>query len=398
MIYEPAEDSYLLSEFVRKLAFGKVLDLGTGSGIQAVEALKSKKVKSVLADDVSDEAVTALKNKLKKAPRQNNSNNNYKLKNNKLKIIKSDLFSNIKGRFDTIIFNPPYLPLDKREPIDSQLATTGGKHGYETLAKFVNELNDHLTKNGFALIVFSSLTNKMKIDEFIINSGFEFELLKEQKISFEILYCYKIKRNWLLNNLFGKITDIKLLMKGHRGLIFTGNYHNKKVAIKAQRLELKVRTVDREALIIKKLNRYKLAPKIIMKGHNYFIYEYIPGEFIIDYLEHSSKSETENLLLEVLRQCRILDKIHITKEEMTNPYKHVIVNKKVVLVDFERAHFDLKPTNISQFSQYIMRNHDLLNKKGIRIDKEKLIRLTKHYKNNQSNENYSKIKNLISAL
>ncbi len=390
MIYEPREDSHLLSEFVKKSAFGKVLDLGTGSGIQAIEAAKLKQVKSVLAADISNEIIAALKRK----PRQN-----LGINTNKLKIVKSDLFSDIKGRFDTIIFNPPYLPLDKREPADSQLATTGGKHGYETLHRFFNELNDHLTKKGIALIVFSSLTNKAKVDEFIITSGFTFELLKEEKISFETLYCYKIKRNWLFDELFRKnITNIRELAKGHRGLIFTGNYKNKKVAIKAQRMDLKVRTIDREAKMISKLNKYKIAPKILFSGHNYFVYEFIDGKLIIDYLEHSSKAETKKLFLEILRQCRVLDKIHITKEEMTNPYKHVLVNKKVVLVDFERAHYDIFPPNVTQFCQYIMKNKGILKNKNKEFNKEKLIELTKRYKSNQVENNYNKIRNLISSL
>ncbi|MEK6887067.1 MAG: HemK2/MTQ2 family protein methyltransferase [Nanoarchaeota archaeon] len=381
MIYEPAEDSYLLSEFVTKLAFGKVLDIGTGSGIQAIEALKLKKVKSVVAADISNEVVNNFKNKIKNSSK-------------KLKIIKSDLFSNIKERFDTIIFNPPYLPRDKREPIDSQLATTGGKHGYETLQKFIIDLNDHLTKNGFALIVFSSLTNKEKVDEFIITSGFTFDLLKEEKVSFETLYCYKINRNWLLTELFNKnITNVHELMEGHRGIVFTGIYRNKKVAIKSQRLDVKISTIDREANVISKLNKYKLAPKLILKGRNYFVYEFAEGELSIDYLKHISKSETKKLFLEVLRQCRVLDKIHITKEEMTNPYKHIIIDKKVVLIDFERAHYDTYPANVTQFCQYIMKHKDIF-----KVNNEKLIELTKQYKSKQTEENYTKIKKLILTL
>ena len=44
MIYVPREDSFLLAKFVEKYAFGKVLDMGTGSGIQAESALKNKAV------------------------------------------------------------------------------------------------------------------------------------------------------------------------------------------------------------------------------------------------------------------------------------------------------------------------------------------------------------------
>ena len=33
-----------------------------------------------------------------------------------------DLFSKIKGKFDLIIFNPPYLPLDELEDLDYQIS------------------------------------------------------------------------------------------------------------------------------------------------------------------------------------------------------------------------------------------------------------------------------------
>lgn len=46
--YEPREDSKLLERYVRKYAKGSVLDIGTGSGIQAISAAKSRKVKKLL--------------------------------------------------------------------------------------------------------------------------------------------------------------------------------------------------------------------------------------------------------------------------------------------------------------------------------------------------------------
>ncbi|MBI2659492.1 hypothetical protein HYX05_05335, partial [Candidatus Woesearchaeota archaeon] len=35
-VYEPREDSTMLERYVREYAKGKVLDVGTGSGIQAI--------------------------------------------------------------------------------------------------------------------------------------------------------------------------------------------------------------------------------------------------------------------------------------------------------------------------------------------------------------------------
>ncbi len=95
-IYEPAEDSYLLEKHVREEAYGRVLDVGTGSGIQALAAASNSKVRDVTAVDVNPEAVSSLKGK-----------------NRKITVKQSDLFENVTGKFNIIIFNPPYLPQDK---------------------------------------------------------------------------------------------------------------------------------------------------------------------------------------------------------------------------------------------------------------------------------------------
>ena len=52
ILYGPREDSKLLEKYVSQYAKGSVLDIGTGSGIQALTAAKSGKVKSVLATDI----------------------------------------------------------------------------------------------------------------------------------------------------------------------------------------------------------------------------------------------------------------------------------------------------------------------------------------------------------
>jgi release factor glutamine methyltransferase len=173
MIYEPEEDSFLLAKYVKKFSKGKILDLGTGSGIQAKTALKN--TKDVLAIDIDKESVDYVRKKGIKA-----------------KI--SDLFSNIKGKFDLIIFNPPYLPEERLESKESKRITTGGKQGHEILERFFSNVNEHLNKNGKILIVFSSLTNKNKVDKIIKENNFNFKLLESKRLFFEELYCYLIYR------------------------------------------------------------------------------------------------------------------------------------------------------------------------------------------------------------
>lgn len=169
MIYEAAEDSFLLEKFVRDYAKRSVLDVGVGSGILMEAALK--KTKDVKGVDIDEEAIEYCKKK-------------------GLNVIYSDLFSNVKGKFDLIVFNPPYLPEDEIKDKD----LVGGEHGYELIERFFNEADKFLNKNGKILIVFSSLTNKRKVDEIIKKNKFNFKLLAKEGYFFEKLYvylCYK---------------------------------------------------------------------------------------------------------------------------------------------------------------------------------------------------------------
>ena len=59
--YEPREDSKLLEKYVGKYSKGIVLDMGTGSSIQAMTAAKSGKVKKVIAADIQKSTIEQLK-------------------------------------------------------------------------------------------------------------------------------------------------------------------------------------------------------------------------------------------------------------------------------------------------------------------------------------------------
>jgi release factor glutamine methyltransferase len=175
-IYEPKEDSFLLEKYVKKFAKGFVLDIGTGSGIEAKAA--SEKSSLVLGIDINEEAIEFC---------------NKHLGSDKMIFLKSDLFSFFEKsrskRFDTIIFNPPYLPEDEK---DKDIALDGGKEGCEIIERFLSKAKKFLAENGLILLTFSSLTNKEKVDELIRENGFDAEELERIHVSFEDIYCYKI--------------------------------------------------------------------------------------------------------------------------------------------------------------------------------------------------------------
>lgn len=170
-VYEPREDSEFLQKFVKEHAFGKVLDVGTGSGIQALAAAEKDDVKEVLAIDINKEAIDNLKS------------------HPKIKAKQSDLFKELEDeKFDTIICNPPYLPDEK----DHDPALYGGPEGYEWSINFLQQAKEHLNKEGQILFLFSSLTNKERIDSELKLLGYHKEELGMLAMFFERLYVYRI--------------------------------------------------------------------------------------------------------------------------------------------------------------------------------------------------------------
>jgi len=153
-IYEPAEDSYLMSRILKeklpdlltKNPNLKFLEIGAGSGIH-LETAKNLGVKNIFSSDIDRKSV-----------------NHCNLLG--FNCIESDLFKKIpKQKFSIIIFNPPYLPEDSREPRDSRLATTGGKKGNEIINKFLKQAKDYLAKDGRIFLITSSLAKEIDFEK-----------------------------------------------------------------------------------------------------------------------------------------------------------------------------------------------------------------------------------------
>lgn len=376
VIYYPREDSYLLEKHVKRLSCGIVLDMGTGTGIQALAAAGNKQVKNVLAVDINKESI------------------DYCRKNSKHKKITykvSDLFKNVpKKRFDTIIFNPPYLPQERRR---RDITTEGGKKGYEVIKDFLDKASDYLKPDGNILLLFSSLTNRQMVEKFMKNKMLDFKMIDSIHYFFEELYVYNIIKSPLLRTLEKKgVKDIDYLAQGKRGVVYTGKYRKKKIAVKTKRADSEaVGRIKNEVAFLKILNKHFIGPKLVMHGRNWLAYVFVPGEFIRDWLSEAKKKDIKRVLRTVFNKCFKMDQLSINKEEMHHPLKHIIIGKSVKMIDFERAKKTKDPKNVSQFCQFVMSLKYVLEKKGFKINKEKIISLARHYKKKQDKASFRAI-------
>ena len=176
-IYQPEEDSFLLSRVLENevpkilirnpnLTF---LEVGSGSGTQLVKAEQiGIKNGNIFACDINEKAVHLCENK-------------------GFNCILSNLFENISGKYDIIVFNPPYLPIDKQEPETSQLATTGGEYGSKIINKFLKQAKKHCKSTTKIFLITSSLTKQVDFE------GYKNEIVGKKKIFFEELIAWELE-------------------------------------------------------------------------------------------------------------------------------------------------------------------------------------------------------------
>ncbi|HTX44616.1 MAG TPA: HemK2/MTQ2 family protein methyltransferase, partial [Methanocella sp.] len=168
-VYDPGEDSYLLLEAALKEARPgeKALEVGAGSG---VVSLFVKDVADVLATDISPHAAR-----------------NARM--NGVEVVRTDLYRGICGRFDLIIFNPPYLPTSGEERLGSWLdrAFDGGPTGRDQIARFLAGIDRILAPGGRILAVVSTLTGVEEIEKMFAGRGFHASEVASEKVPFEKL-------------------------------------------------------------------------------------------------------------------------------------------------------------------------------------------------------------------
>lgn len=134
-------------EIINRYELSSALDVCTGSGAIAVSIAKYTNNCNVVAVDISKKALDiAAKNAV--------SNN----VNNKINFLKSNMFEEIKGKYDLIISNPPYIKTEvikkldenvKKEPL---LALDGGEDGMNFYKIIEENAFKYLNENGYLIL------------------------------------------------------------------------------------------------------------------------------------------------------------------------------------------------------------------------------------------------------
>lgn len=176
--------------------------------------------------------------------------------------------------------------------------------------------------------------------------------------------------------------------KGKRGIVYVAAHKGKKIAIKMKNPRSKALSrINIEAEFLKKLNKYGIGPRFIFFDEGKLAMEFIEGELFEDYIKKNTKKKILKVIKDILKQLHTLDKLKINKQEMHHPWKHILIRKDLpILIDFERCRYTEKPKNVSQFLHYLSgkRIIKILSEKEIKLNKEKIIAVSRDYKKHPS--------------
>jgi predicted Ser/Thr protein kinase len=148
------------------------------------------------------------------------------------------------------------------------------------------------------------------------------------------------------------------IAKWRRWEIFLEIINNKKIATKKAIDNNKKGSINKEVVILKKLNRLKInfVPQLLDHGDWFFQYNYIEWEHFIKRYQKSNKKTRNILINNLLDKILILDQEWIIHWELIKPYTNILVWKKnnIFIIDFERGKVgDFSGKNMRSFSQWL---------------------------------------------
>jgi len=171
------ETEYWVNVALKEIKEGsKSLDLFAGSGCIGISILKN--INNSFCDFGEKEDIFLEQIKI-------NLDLNH-IDNKRYNLIKTDVFSNIKEKYDYILANPPYVAENRIDEVgedvkkfEPSIALYGGSDGMKYIKIFLNEAINYLNNRGVIYLEFDS-EQKDWIEEIIKDKYSRYEFFKDQ--------------------------------------------------------------------------------------------------------------------------------------------------------------------------------------------------------------------------
>ena len=154
---------------------GRILDLGTGSGVLALTA--SWFASEVIGIDNNPDAILCARENAVRLHRAN------------VRFVQGDLFDPVQDeKFDCILCNPPFFKGNPTDHLD------GAWRSESFMKRLAGQLRDHLNPGGYALMVLSDHGESEWLLGRLWKSGYGIQAVAHHDYVNEVLMLYKINR------------------------------------------------------------------------------------------------------------------------------------------------------------------------------------------------------------
>ncbi len=166
-----------------------------------------------------------------------------------------------------------------------------------------------------------------------------------------------------------ELEGLEKVAEGWRGVVYRGRWRGKEVAVKVAKRPEAEEAVRKEAEILEALKGREGYPQIILKGADFFVYEFIKGKRLRDL--DLSPEEKKRIYAVLLEKAYELDRLGIRRDEFSYVEKNVLVDEegKVYVIDFDRGSFSKRPSNLTQFLQLLVREGFLSREEAVKLGK-----------------------------
>jgi len=199
-----------------------------------------------------------------------------------------------------------------------------------------------------------------------------------------------------------QVGTICILGKGYVGVVVLGKIGRKKVAVKIRRNDSPRKNLKKEAELLGITNQSDVGPKLVNFSKNFLVIEYLDGEKIGRWInklkEKPNVAQLKKIIKKTLTDCYKLDKMGLDHGELSNITKHVIVGKKITILDFESSSVDRRVSNVTSATQafYIGSGiSKIVNPLCKPSRKSKIISVLRKYKTDQTKENFLDLLNFL---
>jgi putative serine/threonine protein kinase len=198
------------------------------------------------------------------------------------------------------------------------------------------------------------------------------------------------------------VGTINILGKGYAGIVVLGKIGRKKVAVKIRRGDSPRKNLKREAELLKITNQSNIGPKLVGFSKNFLVMEYLEGkkigDLVVSLKKKGSSSQLKPVIKKILEDCYSLDRMGLDHGELSNITKHVIVGRKITVIDFESSSTDRKVSNVTSATQALYIGSGISKIVGCICKipkKEKMISVLRKYKQEQTRDSFERLLGIL---